>query len=139
MPIEPPAGTKPASVIVSTALSSAGPRPAKYKRRSFQKQPSPQKTSESVLDYVTGAEDIYETKLFQSGTPRTSAGESGGLTFVRTNLTWEGPPGTSSQTRKTKETVAEFLKRWEIALKGRIIPMQYLTYRESISHFWFTH
>jgi len=87
----------------------------------------------SILDHVTNAEDVFETKLF------SDSGDE--LTFIRNNIDWENSlVGNNSDDHtsgardfdgrgKHKEisvSIDEFLARWKTILEGREIPTQYL-------------
>jgi len=97
-----------------------------------------------VLDHITDAEDIYETKLFLPSTgPDKKPDDGGGLRRIRTNVEWEqkmlvrpvaeSTAGESQVLQEQKanvtETVAAFLSRWGVATLGsHPIPTQYLAY-----------
>jgi len=97
------------------------------RRKSFQPTAtlSPQKTGQtpnSILNYITGAEQIYETVLFSSQSR---------LTFKRNNLEWESKladsllrtgTGFGSPDETISVSIPEFLAEWEHSLEeGRFV------------------
>jgi hypothetical protein len=100
------------------------------RRKSLQLAPASQSShnigSRSILNHVTGSEDIYESELFSSRSR---------LTFKRPNLEWERRLADSLTQVETgfasaEETISvqlpEFLMEWDAALERRSIAKQYL-------------
>jgi len=114
--------------LIRKPKTSVTSKPERWK--SFQLAPALQSShnigSRSILNHVTGSEDIYESELFSSRSR---------LTFKRPNLEWERRLADSLTQVETgfasaEETISvqlpEFLMEWNAALERRSIAKQYL-------------